>query len=104
MADESNLMMKCLDLTKQVLDSQGQVYINIRMGDSFQFTFNNQDSVGIHKKKSHSQQARDTLRQQEFKEKRLKEEIVDSEKEVKDYKKVEGDTLDKKDKNEGTEN
>ena len=104
MADESNLMMKCLDLIKQVLDSQGKVYINIRMGDSFQFTFNNQDSVGSHKKKSHSQQARDTLRQQEFEEKKLKEEIVDSEKEVKDYKKVEGDTLDKKDKNEGTEN
>ena len=84
-----------MDLTKQVLDSHGQVYFNIRMGNSFQFTFNNQDSVGIHKNKSHSQQARDTLRQQEFKEKKLKEELVDSEKEVKDYKKVEGDTLDK---------
>ena len=44
------------------------------------------------------------MRQQEFKEKKLKEEIVDSEKEVKDYKKVEGDTLDKKNKNEGSEN
>ena len=56
MASESKLMM---DLNKQVLDSQGQLYINFKMGDSFQFTFN---SVGVHKKKSYSQQVRDNLR------------------------------------------
>ena len=69
------------------------------MGDSFQFTFNNQDSVGIHKTKSHSKQERDNLRQQEFKEKKFKEEIVDLEKEVKDDKKGEVDTFDNKNNN-----
>ena len=48
------------------------------MGD-FQFNFSNQDNVGIHKRKSQTQQARDNLRQQEFKQKRLKEEIEDLE-------------------------
>ena len=102
MAAESKIMIQCLDLTKQVLDSQGQVYINIRMGD-FQFTFNNQDSVGIHKKKSQSQQARDDLRQQEFKQKKLKEEIVDLEKAGKDEK-IETDTFESKHENKGKDN
>ena len=75
MAGESKLMKQCLDLTKQVLDSQGQAYINIRMGDSFQFTFNNQDNPV--KRKSLSQKVRDNLRHHEFKEKKVKEETDD---------------------------
>ena len=59
MAGESKPMMQCLDLTKQPWD---------RMDDSLQFTFKNQDSVGDHKMKSHIQQVRDNLREQEFKE------------------------------------
>lgn len=72
MADKANLMKQCLELTKQVLDIQGEAYINIRMGDSFQFTFNNQENVV--KKKSPSQAVRDKLRHQVFKEKKVKEE------------------------------
>ena len=71
-------MKQCLDLTKQVFDSQGEAYINIRMGDSFQFTFNNQDNPV--KRKSLSQKVRDNFRHQEFKEKKLKEETDDVEK------------------------
>ena len=102
MAGESKIMLQCLDLTKQVLDSQGQVYINIRMGD-FQFTFNNQDSVGIHKRKSQTQQARDNLRQQEFKQKRLKEEIEDLEKTEKDDT-IEKDAIESKQENKVEDN
>ena len=72
------------------------------MGD-FQFTFNNQDSVGIHKKKYQSQQARDNLRQQEFKEKKLKKEIVDLEKAGKDEI-FEIDTFESKHENKGKDN
>ena len=50
-----------------------------RMGD-FQFISTTRTMLVFYKKKSHSQQARDNLRQQEFKKKKLKEEIVDLEK------------------------
>ena len=48
------------------------------MGDSFQFTFNNQDNPV--KRKSPSQKVRDNYRHQEFKEKKVKEETDDVEK------------------------
>ena len=54
MTDENLLLEKCLEITKHVIENDQRVFINIKIGSSFCFTFNNQEPNEDLKKKSSS--------------------------------------------------
>ena len=78
MTDENLLMQKCLEITSKVLEKDLKAFINIKIGTSFCFTFNNQEPSIDTRKKSPSVIRRDIERKEEFKEniKREEEEKV----------------------------
>ena len=76
MTDENLFMQKCLEITSHVLKNDQRAYINIKMGNSFVFTFNNQEASIETKKKSPSVMKRDNERKALFKE-NMKEETLE---------------------------
>jgi hypothetical protein len=76
MTDENLFMQKCLEITSHVLKNDQRAYINIKMGNSFVFTFNNQEASIETKKKSPSVTKRDNERKELFKE-NMKEEKLE---------------------------
>ena len=76
MTDENLFMLKCLEITSHVLKNDQRAFINIKMGNSFVFTFNNQEASIETKKKSPSVMKRDNERKALFKE-NMKEEKLE---------------------------
>ena len=76
MTDENLFMLKCLEITSHVLKNDQRAFINIKMGNSFVFTFNNQEASIETKKKSPSVMKRDNERKALFKE-NMKEETLE---------------------------
>jgi hypothetical protein len=77
MTDENLLMQKCLEITSHVLNNDQRAFINIKIGNSFCFTFNNQETSIDARKKSPSVLKRDNERKELFKE-NMKEEKFES--------------------------
>ena len=71
----SDLLAMCVSLTNSVLEAKKTAYINVRIGDNFNFTFNNQERKPLtwKKKKSPSQARRDELRLSQFQKKKAEE-------------------------------
>ena len=69
-------MQKCLEITSHVLKNDQRAFINIKIGNSVCFTFNNQESSIETKKKSPSVMKRDNERKALFKE-NMKEEKLE---------------------------
>ena len=67
-------MQKCLEITSKVLETGQKAFINIKIGTSFCFTFNNQEPSIDTRKKSPSVIRRDIERKEEFKENMKREE------------------------------
>ena len=78
MTEENLLMQKCLEITSHVLNKDQRVFINIKIGNSFSFTFNNQESNMDVKKKSPSVTRRDNDRKELFKENLKQEGKIES--------------------------
>ena len=78
MTEENLLMQKCLEITSHVLNKDQRVFINIKIGNSFSFTFNNQESNMYVKKKSPSVTRRDNDRKELFKENLKQEGKIES--------------------------
>ena len=71
----SNFLAMCINLTNIVLEAKNTVYINVRIGSNFNFTFNNQERNPLpwKKRKSPSQSRRDELRLSQFQKKKSDE-------------------------------
>ena len=95
--DNLDILTKCVDLTRHIVDLGMMCYINVKIGegkDSFEFKFDNNIS-----KKKPSQEKRDLIRKKEFLKNKVKlENDVKKEKEVSDEKKdvKENETLEPK--------
>ena len=76
MTDENLFMQKCLEITSHVLNNDQRAFINIKIGNSFCFTFNNQTSSIETKNKSPSVMKRDHDRKAVFTE-NMKEEKLE---------------------------
>ena len=50
----SDLLAMCVSLTNSVLEAKKTAYINVRIGDNFNFTFNNQERKPLTWKKKKS--------------------------------------------------
>ena len=73
-AENAELLLKCLELTKHIVDRNMMCFIDIKMGEGksdFKFTFNN----GLKKRLSPSQEKRNILRKQEYMKKKVKDEF-----------------------------
>ena len=90
MTDEN--MQKCLEITSHVLNNDQRAFINIKIGNSFCFTFNNQETSINTRKKSPSVIKRDNERKELFKE-NMKEEKLKLNAEDSEYKDIE-ETID----------
>ena len=73
MTDENLLLEKCLEITKHVIENDQRVFINIKIGSSFCFTFNNQEPNEDVKKKSPSVMKRNKERKEVFNDKKKDE-------------------------------
>ena len=71
----SDLLTMCVNLTNSVLEAKKTAYISIRIGNEFNFTFNNQERNPFTwtKKKSPSQARRDEERLNQFQKKKAEE-------------------------------
>ena len=69
MVNENELMYKCLEITRHILDDNQKVFINVKIGETFAFTFNNQEKKVQNNiiKKSPSSKKRDLERKEVFK-------------------------------------
>ena len=75
MTDKNLLMQKCLEITCYVLNNDQRAFINIKIGNSFCFKFNNQETSIDTRKKSPSVIKRDNERKELFKEKMKEEKL-----------------------------
>ena len=70
----SDVLAMCLRLTNSLLEANKTAYINVRIGEDFNFTFNNQERNPLTwKRKSPSQARRDELRLSQFQKKKYEE-------------------------------
>ena len=75
-AENSELLLKCLEFTKYIVDRNMMCSINIKMGEvknEFNYNFSN----GARTKLSPSQEKRNILRRQEFINRKVKEELTE---------------------------
>ena len=87
MVDEKTLLSQCVELANNVIKKNLKAVISIKIGKEFNFSFDNNENS--FKKKSPSQAKRDLERNENFKLKNVKEEVIgttlDAEEENKSY-------------------
>ena len=74
MVDEKTLLSQCVELANNVIKKNLKAVISIKIGKEFNFSFDNNENS--FKKKSPSQAKRDLERNENFKLKNVKEEVI----------------------------
>ena len=93
MLDNVELLSRCLDITRQLVELEHKAMINIKIGEKFVFMFDNQENI-VHRNKSPSQKKRDLRRKYDFQDSKLRK--CKSEKDTDNVEAVNDDKIETK--------